>query len=247
MGSAQPVKKERYTMIKNITMGLHEQKKPVIPLHVYMTWKTKELPPFMKANYNELKSKNPQFTFHLYDDADCRRMIQHFYPPDVVEAFDRLKPGAYKADLWRLCVLYLRGGIYMDCKLQAVQNFTLLEIVGKEHFVLDRPPGCIYNALMVCKAGNPILKDGIDQIVKNVKARYYGPCPLSPTGPEMLGRVAAKYKLNMDMKYPNNYPQHIMYKTRLILRNYPEYRSEQTSENYYGILWNKKNIYHEYE
>jgi mannosyltransferase OCH1-like enzyme len=233
-------------MKRNLTMGLHENKKPVVPLHVYMTWKTKKLPPFMQANFNQLKSKNPQFTFHLYDDADCRTMIQHFFPKEVVDAFDTLKPGAYKADLWRLCVLYLKGGIYMDCKLQPINNFTLFEIVGREHFVLDRPPGCIYNALMVCKAGNPILKEGIEQIVKNVKDRYYGICPLSPTGPEMLGRVASKYKLTFAIKYPYHYPEHIMYENRLILRNYPEYRKEQTSKDYYGILWNKKNIYYEY-
>ncbi len=233
-------------MKKNIMMGLHQNKTPVVPLHVYMTWKTKDLPPYMNSNFNKLKSKNPQFTFHLFDDADCRQMIHQFFPKSVLDAFDMLKPGAYKADLWRLCVLYLKGGIYMDCKLQAINNFTLLEIVGKEHFVLDRPPGCIYNALLVCKAGNPILKDGIDQIVKNVNERYYGPSPLSPTGPHMLGKVAARYNLNIDMKYPFHYPDHIMYKNRLILRNYPEYRKEQTNKNYYGILWFNKNIYNEY-
>lgn len=233
-------------MIKNITMGLHTTNTPVIPLHVYMTWKTKELPPYMNANLNDLKSKNPQFTFFIYDDADCRKMIETFYPPEVVEAFDTLKPGAYKADLWRLCVLYLWGGIYMDCKLQTVKRFRLLEIVDKEHFVIDRPPGCIYNALIVCKSGNPILKEGIDQIVKNVKARYYGRGPLSPTGPEMLGRIVANYNLTLEMKYPNNHPEHIMYKNRLILRNYPEYRREQGGKDYYITLWNNKNIYHEY-
>jgi mannosyltransferase OCH1-like enzyme len=233
-------------MIKNLIMGLHTRKTPVIPLHVYMTWKTKDLPPYMNDNLNDLKSKNPQFLFHLYDDADCRKFIKKFYPLEVVEAFDTLKPGAYKADLWRLCVLYIKGGVYMDCKLQTVGNFRLLEIVDKEHFVLDRPPGCIYNALMVCKPSNPILKEGIEQIVKNVKARYYGSSPLSPTGPEMLGRIVAPYKLTLEMKYPYNYPEHIMYKNRLILRNYPEYRGEQGKDGYYTILWFKKNIYHEY-
>jgi len=229
-----------------LTMGLHNIKRPVIPLHVYITWKTKDLPPYMKANFLELKNKNPQFTFHLFDDEDCRKMIEHFFPPEVLEAYDTLIPGAYKADLWRLCVLYLRGGIYMDCKLQAINNFRLSEIVHKEHFVLDRPPGCIYNALMVCKAGNPILKDGIIQIVKNVKDRYYGVSSLSPTGPEMLGKVASNYKLTINMNYPNKYPNHIMFNDRLILRNYPEYRMEQTGKNYYRALWNNKNIYHEY-
>lgn len=234
-------------MKSNLIMGLHEKKKNIVPLHVYMTWKTKNLPRYMNENFIELKHKNPRFTFHLFDDEDCRRMIQLFYPKDVLHAFDTLKPGAYKADLWRLCVLYLKGGVYMDCKLQAVNNFNLLEIVDKEHFVLDRPPGCIYNALIVSKPGNPILKEGIEQIVQNVNKRYYGRSPLSPTGPEMLGRIVSKYKLNYDMKYPLSHPDYIMYKNRLILRNYPQYRMEQGSKDYYGTLWFNKNIYNEYE
>ncbi len=235
-------------MKPSLIMALHEKKRPVVPLHVYMTWKTKNMPPFMNANFNQLKSKNPMFTFHLFDDQDCRNMIQHFFSKEVLEAFDTLKPGAYKADLWRLCVLYLKGGVYMDCKLQLVNNFKLLEIVDREHFVLDRPPGCIYNALIVSKPGNPILKEGIEQIVKNVKERYYGRNPLSPTGPEMLGKIAAKYKIKLQMKYPFEHPDHIMYKNRLVLRNYPQYRIEQGSkENYYGTLWRNKNIYNEYD
>ena len=53
---------------------------------------------------------------YLYNDDDCRAFIQKEYPPDVLFAYDRLIPTAFKADLWRYCVLYKYGGVYLDVK-----------------------------------------------------------------------------------------------------------------------------------
>ena len=55
---------------------------------------------------------------YLFCDSDCRSFIAREYPPDVVMAYDRLIPTAFKADLWRYCVLYKYGGVYLDAKLE---------------------------------------------------------------------------------------------------------------------------------
>ena len=222
----------------------------IIPLHVYMTWKTKQLPPLMQTNFIQLCKQNPEFTFHLYDDDDCVDFIKHHFSEDVVNAFHKLIPGAYKADLWRLCVLYINGGFYMDIKLQGVNKFKLIELSESEHFVLDRPSNSlhIYNAFMVSKAGNPFLKSCIDAIVLNVNSNYYGNSPLSPTGPELLGNVKTLFKYNVpiDLVYPLKYNEYIMYNRRLILRNYDGYREEQSkSQIHYQTLWFEKKIYND--
>ena len=85
----------------------------VIPLDIYQTWFTKELPPKMRERVELLKAQNPRFNHHLFDDNDCREFIKTHFKPDVLDAYDKLIPGAYKADLWRLCVLFINGGIYM--------------------------------------------------------------------------------------------------------------------------------------
>jgi len=54
---------------------------------------------------------------YLFHDAACREFIAQEYPPDVLMAYDRLIPTAFKADLWRYCVLYKYGGVYLDAKL----------------------------------------------------------------------------------------------------------------------------------
>ena len=53
---------------------------------------------------------------YLFNDSDCRTFIMREYPPDVLIAYDRLIPTAFKADLWRYCVLYKYGGVYLDVK-----------------------------------------------------------------------------------------------------------------------------------
>ena len=175
----------------------------IIPLDIYQTWFTKNLPVKMKERVELLKAQNPKFKHHLFDDNDCREFIKKYFKPDVLEAYDNLIPGAYKADLWRLCILFINGGIYIDIKFCCVNGFKLIELTEKEHFVKDRPPNSIYNSLMSCKKGNIFLYKSIRQIVTNVKNKYYGAHPLSPTGPLMLGSTLIKNRLsiNCDMEH----------------------------------------------
>jgi mannosyltransferase OCH1-like enzyme len=111
----------------------------VIPLDIYQTWSTKELPPKMRECVEKLKKKNPEFNYYLYDDSDCRNFIKNNYSNEILNAYDNLIPPAYKADLWRYCILYKNGGIYLDIKFQCEPGFKLIELVDKEYFVLDRP------------------------------------------------------------------------------------------------------------
>lgn len=228
---------------------------PVIPLNIFQTWHTKHLPPFMAKCVASLKRDNPEFTHYLFDDKDCRKYIYDNYNEDVGNAFDSLIPGAYKADLWRYCVLYKEGGIYLDIKYKCVDGFKLMELTDDEYFVKDRPDfirgrKAIYNAFMVCKAGNTILKKCIDEVVANVRIKYYGSNPLEPTGPMMMVKLFT----------PNLFGKQILthntdiYDDYFIIRNnkekiltvYSEYREEQKKEEhtkYYDLLWRERNIY----
>jgi mannosyltransferase OCH1-like enzyme len=221
--------------------------KSVIPLHVYLTWKTKILPPLMQHNLNMLHKQNPEFKFHVYDDEDCRNFIRTHFHSGILGAFDGLVPGAYKADLFRLCILYIHGGYYMDIKLKCINGFKLIDLSESEHFVLDRPNHSlhIYNAFMVCKKNNIFLKACIQQIEHNVRVKYYGQSNLSPTGPELLGRIAQHFPIVIDLVYPRQFNDHIMYNGTLIIQNYPGYRKEQSTSGgvHYSKQWDDKTIY----
>jgi hypothetical protein len=53
---------------------------------------------------------------YLFNDNSCREFLAITFPPDVVYAYDKLIPSAFRADLWRYCILYMFGGVYMDIK-----------------------------------------------------------------------------------------------------------------------------------
>jgi mannosyltransferase OCH1-like enzyme len=78
---------------------------PVIPLKIFQTWHSKNLPIEMKKCVYSLKQSNPEFEYYLFDDDDCREFIKNHFTDSVLKAFDKLKPGAFKADLWRCCIL----------------------------------------------------------------------------------------------------------------------------------------------
>ena len=228
--------------------------KSIIPLKIYQTWHTKNLLPKMKEQVESLKAQNPKFEHFLFDDNDCREFIRTNFEKYVLDAYDQLIPGAYKADLWRLCVLYKNGGIYIDIKLNCVNGFKLIELTENEHYVLDRlPPMSIYNAFMVCKAGNPLLWKAICRIVLNVRNKFYGSSPLSPTGPKLLGDIILRNNLrpNIDLVHHKN-GGYITYKNYFVLStDYPEYNSERTSTynsmnsnlKRYDQMWNERRIY----
>lgn len=223
-----------------------------IPLNLFQTWNTKALPPMMKKIVEYNKNMNPEITFYLYDDHDCREFIKNNFEQSVLDAFDCLKPGAYKADLWRYCVLYKYGGAYMDIKFKCTRK--LIDIMKGNFVVLDRPEYFksigIYNAFMIFNKEHPFLLKAIQKTVSNVQKRKYGYSDLSPTGPAMLGDLFMKNRSIGPMIVMKNQfsfkKMKIIYNKEPILIEYDNYRNEQKSnqvEQHYGKLWATKNIY----
>ena len=224
---------------------------PVIPLDIYQTWHTKDLPPKMRECVETLKKQNPEFTHHLYDEAECYQFIKDNFDPKVAEAYDALIPKAYKADLWRYCVLYKRGGIYLDIKYCNVGDFKLISLTDREYFVRDIPSSGegIYNAFMICLPGNHTLKKGIDRIVENVQNRFYGTNFLEPTGPMLLKSVMSQSELDevdrAGLTIVGKENPRVIYinkENHPILKTYDEYYAKD-NKPYYAELWTQRKIY----
>jgi hypothetical protein len=213
----------------------------------------------MRKCVEKLKEQNPNYSHYIYDDNECREFIKGHFNDNVVTTFDKLIPGAYKADLWRYCILYINGGIYLDIKYEPINGFSFNYLnPNKEYFVLERPGFWennhygIYNALMICKPKNETLLHCIRHIVENVKNNYYGINSLHPTGPGLLGKMyfnpltISQQISEFEMRYDCDKYDWILYKNKVIFKNYDEYRLEQKKNSlnkHYVFLWNKKQIY----
>jgi Glycosyltransferase sugar-binding region containing DXD motif len=235
-----------------------------IPNNVFQTWHTKILPPKMSECVANIQTMNPEFNFHLFDDDDCRQFISNHFDQEVVDAYDSLIPGAFKADLWRYCVLYIHGGIYLDIKFECVGDFRLKDLLSMEStWVHEHDPALIYTGLLVCPPKCAKMLQCIHTIVHNVKYRIYGRTYTSPTGPDLLGGFFMDSERQWIRSRPNalnyyddksgtngNKRGHIRLLTggdgTIIMSHYPEYREEQNQygkTGYWINLWFQRGIY----
>ena len=229
-----------------------------IPTNVFLTFLTLDLPSGMNQTLIDNISNNPEFNFYVYDDNMCREFIINNFDNTILELFDGLKPGAYKADLFRYCILYVHGGVYMDIKLKL--HVKLKELIMKygEVFVKDPdwfPDSCkrgCNNGFIICKKNNPLFLDCIYQIKTNYNSKYYGNNFLYPTGPCLLGYIIrSKYnhiEYNLEISKKTDYsPFDIVDKdNNIIVSSYENYRNELSQfpgTTHYSILWNNKDIY----
>jgi len=221
----------------------------MIPLTIYQTWHTKKLPAEMRESVNQIKKASPEFTYMLFDDADCRDFIEEYFPSNVLDAYDKLIPGAYKADLWRYCVLYVAGGIYIDIKYRPVPTFKMIQLTRSEHFVNDLQDAYVkvdgvYNGVMACKPQNNAMLKCINEIVHNATVSYYGRSPLEPTGPILLRKHSAH--TDMQLKLNTREQLQIVFNNHIILYSYLNYRKDQRMFEiypHYSRLWLAKSIY----
>ena len=70
-----------------------------------------------------LFSSDTRLVFH--NDSTARAFVFE-HCPVAAAAYDCLRPASYKADLWRYCVLYTHGGIYLDVEDLLLVPFSSL-------------------------------------------------------------------------------------------------------------------------
>lgn len=210
----------------------------------------------MRECVNKLKHDNPEFIHNIYNDKTCRAFIKNNYNHRVLNAYDSLKPFAFKADLWRYCILYKYGGIYLDIKYKCEPGFKLYQLINNETYIKEYWNGvyldnAIYNGFIVSKPNNPKLKNIIDQICIHVETKYYDNLSSGQTGPYLFSRYFTdKEKNDIKYAYYENKDRRGFIKNietgNIILSFYPEYRDEQhkySKHKYWQDLWKNKDIY----
>jgi mannosyltransferase OCH1-like enzyme len=141
----------------------------LIPNVVYQTWKTKKLPGQVQAQIDIMKSLNPEYTFNLFDDTEMNSWMEENVPADVLSAYKSLQVGAAKADLWRYCILFKMGGIYLDIDSIILSPIHLF-VESTDQAVISRESnvGCFLQWLLAFQKGHPILETAIEIATQNI-------------------------------------------------------------------------------
>lgn len=223
--------KNKKTNIEDILFKRY--KKRVIPLNIFQTWSTLNLSPYLSEAVNNIKNNNPEFNHELYDDEMCRDFLKKHFKDDVVYTYEKLKPGAYKSDFWRYCILYIKGGIYIDIKFKS--NIKLIHLTDREYLVRDRiginNKKGIYQAIMICKKENILLKKLINHIVSRCKYNTMGLNPLELTGPQLVSHYLISSAIDNLELYFHTSGDKVMFNNYIIFYyNSEKYRKEQKNE-----------------
>jgi mannosyltransferase OCH1-like enzyme len=230
----------------NIDYKLLTTKKvnPEIPLVIYQVWHSDELLDSLKYSIDLIKKSNPEFEHKLFNIDMCREFIKNNFEERILNAFDNIIPYAFKVDLWRYCILYLNGGVYLDSKYFPLNNFKFYWLTDKEYFCRDISSSFngIYNALIICKPKNQLMFNAIYKVVDNVENKYYGSYSLEPTGPLMLKQLAINNNINIDkfeleLEKTIDNEHFIKYNSLRILKIHKDYSDEQDNTGKYWIYY----------
>lgn len=171
-----------------------------IPKLFFQTWKTKDLSPVLHAFVDSWKQHNPSYTFHLYDDQGCEEFLEKHFDKRVVNAYRNVIPGAFKADLWRYCILYVYGGVYSDIDTICKGSIDMFLPEGVD-FVTpidlnDNNEGrqwYLFNSFLAATPKHPILLQCISRVVANIEFKFIPPCRMDFAGPGILGQEVNTY------------------------------------------------------
>ena len=166
----------------------------MIPKKIFQTFETKDVPFGMSKALVSWQEKNPTWEYKFFDKNDRVDFIKKNFNKEVLTAYKTLIPGAFKADLWRYCVLYIEGGVYVDADTiceQSLDNWLDTElslVVTRDDPMANKWLG---NAFIASKPRHKALLDCIQRIVKHTKEKkekFY----LDYTGPALWGKCVNK-------------------------------------------------------
>jgi mannosyltransferase OCH1-like enzyme len=210
------------------TFGIYRK----VPLHIFQYYRDVITEPM-----NTIKILNPEFNIFLFNDNDCAKFIKNNYPNCVYDAYKSLIPYEYKLDLWKYCVLYKYGGIYIDNNLICITK--LINFIDSNFFVGEMDyyynKLLVYSGFIITMANNPILLLAISKIISNITNNYYGITAKYPTGSGLLQPIFVKNHIKTQLVFINNI---IYYNKHIIMRIDKIY-----DNSYTNLLWLSKNIY----
>ncbi len=156
------------------------------------------LSPFLKFATQSVTHAFPGANHRIYDKQTLRQFIVDNYDGEVVWAYDKLRPYAYKADLARYCLLEKLGGWYLDVSIQIANPVKLgeqIQFLGFREIQKHTASSWACNiGIIFSTPGNPVFETAIGFVVRNCREEYYGRTALCPTGPTVFGAALAAHR-----------------------------------------------------
>ena len=205
-----------------------------------------------------LKLLNAEYEYAFFDAPARRKFISQNFHEVVLEVYDGLVSGAFKADVFRYCWLYVNGGVYIDCKM--INRVPLRNFIKDDDEIFlcrDRIPNAYQNCFIASAPKNQDILKCINECVHRFKLKInkrvsFG--SLYHTGPYLFYQCMKDSDPKCEFKGPfnsQNYSEHVIrcLNTNDILFNmwYKNYYSNYKALHQRPIWseqWAKNEIYY---
>jgi hypothetical protein len=140
----------------------------MIPYKIYQTHKSYDLSDKLKKLIKYTIDTNQNFEYVFMDNKECLKFIEENFDDEFVEMYKSLPLDIMRADVWRVAVIYINGGVYCDTDVLFKEPIDLL-IQDEDLVVFTEEGGGISNFFFAAKPKHPSLKSVLDLFVKNQK------------------------------------------------------------------------------
>lgn len=139
---------------------------------IFMTCKDKSRIPLKVFNNLEKFAKG--YECYIFDDEECKLFFNHFFGDRYVNRFISLKQGAHKADLFRYCILYIFGGIYLDIKTELLVPLDdFFQDPTKLYTVVTPSSKWIYQGVIATPPNEPLMLQLAEHVLLNDPTEYH--------------------------------------------------------------------------
>ena len=167
----------------------------MIPKKIFQTFEHIEFSPQFQKLIDDWKIENPEYEYQIYDKTQREEFIKINFSKEIFDAYQRIKPGAFKSDLWRYCILHKYGGFYMDIDTVCLGSLNMfmsedIDFVAAIDLNLgDLEYHSVANAFIGCTPEHPVIDACIQRVISIVDKEALPYNIMNFCGPGCLGIV----------------------------------------------------------
>ncbi len=162
-----------------------------IPRRINQFWAQTDPPPDVQALMATWRDRHPEYVYTAFNEKTAEAWLSRRHAPAVSTAFRRATQRAQKADLLRLAVLSVEGGLYADADDRCLASFDDLLAPGTNFVAYQEDYGTLGNNILACTPGHPAIVRALFLAVEAVNRGDNDLLWLS-TGPGLLSRAVAQ-------------------------------------------------------
>jgi mannosyltransferase OCH1-like enzyme len=142
-----------------------------IPKFIWQTYKSSDLPFQAKNPIESWYKNNPEYQWYFMDDARCEQFIVDHFNDEFVDMYKSLPYGVMKSDVWRVAVVYVYGGLYVDTDCVCMQPLnTWINSNDKLILSQEHPNGDLCNYAFAATPKHPALKSVLETFLHLYKS-----------------------------------------------------------------------------